>query len=225
MLMYAPEQEFSMLNTDQGRTALLTVMQQESMSVSTPAPITYFYCARSNAEPERAEPDEIFRSLLKQLLSHAGLDSMPSLSQAYKKREDEAEYDGGEIEKLSLEDCIVFILEYLRLGPVTIFVDALDECRPGTRVRLLRAFDQILNSSPNLVKLLVSSRDDTDLVLHLTGSPSVYICAENNNVDIELFIKTELDTRIGEKRLINGQVSPSLKSKIENALIGGAQGM
>ncbi len=58
-----------------GKTSLASAVVdsflQESPGQASPAPIAYFYCTKNSAEAERGDPDEIMRSILRQLtVSH-----------------------------------------------------------------------------------------------------------------------------------------------------------
>lgn len=46
---------------------VIELFKNESCMIRSTAPIAYFYCARNISEPQRADPDEIMRSILKQL--------------------------------------------------------------------------------------------------------------------------------------------------------------
>jgi len=197
------------------------------MSTNTAsAPTAYFYGARSRAEPERASPDEIMRSILKQLsCSKPNLPVREPVARKYKEMKEEADDDGCEPAKLTITECVRLILALLESNPATIIIDALDECDPSRRHELLLAFDKIIRDSANVVKIFVSSRDDHDIVCRLVNSPNVYIRASDNGEDIERFIRSEVDQSIIEKRLLSGNVSDELKSRIISVLIKGAQGM
>jgi hypothetical protein len=189
-----------------------------------PAPISYFYCARNAAEPERQDPDEIMRSILEQLSSsEADLPIRSPVIEAYKEKKREAK--GRSLEKLTLSETVKLILDLLDDNPATIVIDALDECDPARRDELLGALYMIIQESASLVKVFVSSRDDGDIVYRLAGSPNVFIQANDNKVDIEQFVRIKVAQAIKSKRLIKGGVSRQLESRIVKTLIDGAQGM
>lgn len=108
---------------------------------------------------------------------------------------------------------------------MVIVIDALDECEKSTRHLLLQVLQYILNNSVGQVKVFVTSRDDDDIVLHLDGSPNVYIKPNDNSNDINNFIETEIERCISEKKLLRGSVTPELKELIISTLIDGAHGM
>jgi len=166
------------------------------------------------------------RSILKQLsFSASDLPIRKPVAETYKDRKKEAEDDGTAIEALTIEECLRLILALLESDPATIIIDALDECDPYQRHKLLDALDRIIQESASLVKMFVSSRDDNDIVCQLTRSPNVFIRADDNGEDIKHFIDSEVDQSIRSKRLLSGEVSEELKSRIKITLTQGAQGM
>jgi hypothetical protein len=194
----------------------------EASNVKTPAPIAYFYCARDSAEPQRAEPDEILRSIARQLSSQA-VDE--PIRYPTKRRYDQLRKRSSQVPRLGPDDCLSLIVSLLDEIPATIVLDALDEVDAYRRHRLLEALDVIVQQSSNLVKIFVSSRDDGDIVCRLENSPNLYIQACDNVEDINRFIHLEVDTAISGKRLLHGQVSQSLKTQIVGTLEKGAEGM
>ena len=192
-----------------------------------PAPIGYFYCVRNTSEPERADPDEIMRSILKQLSSSTSdVAIREPVAAKYKELKLKADETGClEPSKLSITECEALILELLKSNPATIVIDALDECDPDRRHELLEALDNIIQQSSNVVNIFVSSRDDNDIVCQLEDSPNVIINATDNDKDIQRFVVSQIDQAIKKKRLLSGRVSDELKQQIINVLTAGAQGM
>ncbi len=139
-----------------------------------------------------------------------------------KRRADE---EGLEISSFDISETIDRIVEIASEMPVTIFIDALDECRPGQRHELLNALDILLDRSAHLVKVFVSSRDDIDIVLSLQKHPNIYINTNDNKDDIERFIKYEIQKAQSDRRLLKGTASPRLTSLITDHLTVKAGGM
>ncbi len=197
---------------------------EESSRITNPAPIAYFYCARNPAEPKRANPDEVMRSLLKQLASSGPHNAIRApVVQAFEKKAEEAEADNTDPIQLTASECVPVILEILDQDPATIVIDALDECDPASRHKLITAISLILKQSANLVKVIIASREDGDISCHLANSPNVYIRAEHNGEDIEHFIHHSLAHALETKRLLNGQMSNNLKTEVITALMEGAE--
>ena len=187
-----------------------------------PNPV-YFYCARNSAEPERANPEAILRSLVRQMsyLQPGGAILKPVQDQ-YDKRMNEGFADGP----LSIEDCEALILELTKHRPLTtIVIDALDECDSKKRGILLQTLSTIVHKSIGLVKLFVSSREDRDIVLQLVDYPNLAIQANHNQDDIVKFVDSEVDNMVKFKRLLSGKVEEALVTQIKKVLSEEAQGM
>jgi hypothetical protein len=186
-------------------------------------PLAYFYCARNPGEPERSNPTEIFRSLVRQLSClKPGLPIMAPITSRYRARE---ESNFG-LTALSLDECLQLILELGKIYPsIIIVIDALDECCSHTRLDLLEVLDDIIQRSASLVKVFVTSREDSDIVCRLETSPNLYIKASDNHKDIERFVPIEVDKSIKSRRLLRGNVSRELRELVVTTLIDGARGM
>lgn len=206
---------------------MIECINKERSNNRSPAPIAYFYCARNTSEPERADPDEIMRSILKQLSSSTSAVAVREpVAAKYKALKKEADETGcEEPSKLTITECKALVLELLSSNPATIIIDALDECDPARRYELLEVLDNIIQQSSNVVNIFVSSRDDNDIVCRLENSPNVIINATDNGKDIQRFIVSQVDQSIKNKRLLSGRVSGELKQQIINVLTEGAQGM
>jgi hypothetical protein len=201
-------------------------LQQQCPSNLNSAPLAYFYCSRNSQEQFRANPIIILRSILKQLsfIRSQGVIFEP-VRAFYQQRELEEIEVGCTPSELTLDETTDLILDLLRNNPATIVIDALDECDPLRRNDLLYALDRIIQESSSLVRVLVSSRDDNDIVVHLEQSPNIYIAAHNNFEDIKAFALKELTASILRRKILSGNVSPRLRDLILAALLEGAQGM
>lgn len=202
-------------------------LRKQKATNEASAPIAYFYCARNTAEPERANPDEIMRSILKQLSSSkASLPVREPVATTYKTLKEKADDSGLEQPaKLTVEECEDLVLGLLETNPATIVIDALDECDPDRRYELLLALDKIIQKSASIVKVFVSSRDDNDIVCRLKNSPNVIIRASDNHNDIQRFIGSLVAQSINNKRLLSGRASKVLENRIVTVLEEGAKGM
>ena len=208
------------------RYSVIENLRQEGSIISAPAPIAYFYCARNKAEPLRADPIEVLRSILRQLCSSkANLPIRLPIVKEFKLRKEAADEDGSDPSRLNIMECVNLILAVLEKDPATIIIDALDECDSVRRNELLEALDEIIQKSPSLVQVFVSSRDSGDIVTRLTHSPNIYISIDDNKDDIKRFIDDKVSLSIKRKNLLNGRVPVSLKNQIILSLEKGAQGM
>ncbi|KAH0556821.1 hypothetical protein GP486_005389 [Trichoglossum hirsutum] len=204
-----------------GKTKLMSTFIEDLLSnPQDKCCLAYFYCARNTSEPERSNPEDIIRSIVRQMSS---LPEVPiPVAEIYEDRK-KNHFAAG---PLSLEESTDIIIklaaDYIC---TTIAIDALDECDKNTRHRLLKTLDIIVQRSPSLVKIFVSSRDDQDIVLHLGSSPNLYIKASDNARDIQRYVETEVERAIENKRLLGGQVSKDLRKEIIGTLTKQAQGM
>ena len=149
------------------RSTVINTMLTEDLDSNTSS-TAFFYCARSTAEPERAKPAEIMGALLRQLAgSKTDLPIKVPVAKEYEMRRRKAEQDCSMLKKLTVQDCTRLIVELTKDQSATIILDALDECEENTRHELLEAFDEIVCNSGEVVKVLVSSRDDIDIVSSL----------------------------------------------------------
>lgn len=106
----------------------------------------------------------------------------------------------------------------------SIVIDALDECDPQERRKFLDSLRTIIKTS-RLVKIFVSSRDDSDIVRRLDGVPNLWIEVRDNEDDIQRFVQKEVTRCIESKDLLNGKVTEELKGEIIMSLANKAQGM
>ncbi len=189
---------------------------------SNPCPI-YFYCTRNPAEPERATPNAILRSLVRQLACST---SDETIVEPVKKLYQSRGQNGFAAGPLSLEESTTLIIKLSQNRPLTtIIIDALDECDFSSRGHLLDALSRILQDSCSLVKILVSSRADADIVCHFSDCPNLQIEASQNQKDIEHYVNIEVDSLINRKKLLYGKIPEELKQTIKRVLREQAQGM
>ena len=166
------------------------------------------------------------RAILKQLsCQDSNKPIRPSVVREFEARRLDAEEDGLEPTKLSAKVSTDLILSIVEDCPAVIIIDALDECQPTRRYEILNALETIRTQSSNVVKILVSSRDDADLKARLKMFPNIEIRASDNVNDVQRFISHEIDTAVREHRLLSGNVSQGLKDKLQRRLKEGARGM
>lgn len=203
---------------------VIEYLKAQHVETKTPTALAYFYCARSANEPERSDPNEIMRSILEQLSSMSkDLPIREPVILAYNGKEMESE--GRNLERLDLDESVAVALSLLESDPATIVIDGLDECSPTRRQDFLNALEVIISCSNNVVKILVSSRDDHDLVQRLEKTPNLYVNAGDNGSDIQNFIVVRVDEAISQGRLLCGKVSRNLRETIVETLSKKAEGM
>jgi len=207
-----------------GKTKLTSMVLERLLNppIEEKRAVAYFYCNRN--EPKRQNSEIILRTIIQQLSVRGSTGSLPRCVMAkYKERNK----DGIESGPPGFKDCLSLLIELLDIrSRTTIVIDGLDEIDSKMqRQDFLQALKQIVNLSSSLVKLFVSSRDDTDITLALDSVPNLYIHAKDNKDDIERFIKQEVEKSIEQKKLLRGEVSNELRERIVEALIDKASGM
>ena len=204
------------------RSVFVEEQLNDATRESNPCPI-YFYCTRNPAEPERASPDTILSSLARQL---ANLTSGGPILEPVRKLYKSREQNGFAAGPLMLEESTALIIQLSQDRPLTtIIIDALDECDFSSRGDLLDALSRILQDSCGLVKILVSSRADADIVCHFSDCLNLQMGASQNQEDVEYYVDFEVERLIKRKKLLYGNVSLELKQIIRVVLREQAQGM
>jgi transcription termination factor NusB len=222
-----------------GKTSLvaLAIQRERKRLTDTKAQLAFFYCQRSSAEPQRSKQRELLCSLLRQLAfdKNGGLKE-PVRTLDEKKKKDAA-LAQHEVQMFTDEEVITLLVKLFKMRNTTIMIDALDEMVRDERPTLYEVFDNISerlrdsNSTDNrhaVLRLLVSSRNDRDIVLKLSSYRNVCIGVEKNREDIREFVKRELKKSIRGYQLLvdtpEDQQQAILES-IERTLVAKAQGM
>ncbi|TGO55838.1 hypothetical protein BOTNAR_0236g00050 [Botryotinia narcissicola] len=210
-------------------SAVIESLCQESSSMGTAALVAYFYCSRNTAEPERANPEEVLRSILEQISSNtAELPIRKPVVEVYKNLKKENRGLSPQ-ERLSLDETTEVLLKILQVDPFCVVIDALDECDPSERYSVIESLKTIIDESANVVKVFISSRRDNDIVSQFEESPCISIQPSHISKDIEDYVRKEVSEAMEKKRIVKGKLLPEEKKKIEqqitHVLIDGSQGM
>lgn len=187
-------------------------------------PPVYFYCSRNPGESDRSNPQKILASIARQLSSlDKGKPLLAETIEAFQDFQDESPDDEALIYR-DIEKLINNLATYY--PTITIVLDALDECDPGQRRHLLTTLQDLLTSSPTLVKIFVSSRDDQDIVYRLNGYPNLAISSTRNHEDIVRFVNTETQSLIKTGNLLRSSPrKEELQAMIIDAVTARADGM
>ncbi|KAL8753191.1 MAG: hypothetical protein Q9184_005493 [Pyrenodesmia sp. 2 TL-2023] len=205
-------------------SAIVDYTLRRSSSQAYPALLAYVYCSKNASELARSDPQEIMRSIVRQLgvASGARKTIHRAIVNEYEQRETEAQNQGFDVARLSLQDCIKLILHITESDPATIVLDALDEVRPNSRYGLLESLQQIVRDSVNVVKILATSRDDDQILSLLTNATKMRVEAEYNRADVERFVHDQVNLAIKHRRLLGGHVSSKLRADLSKALMDAA---
>ncbi|GLA79038.1 hypothetical protein AtubIFM55763_001452 [Aspergillus tubingensis] len=110
-----------------------------------------------------ADPEDVLRSLTRQF---AIVDKAPhtvhgQVALEYRRKEAEVKLDGFELPSLGGRECTDLILNVLCANPAVIVVDGVDEIENSRRFELIDALDRIRRESASVVKIFISSRDNS----------------------------------------------------------------
>lgn len=211
-----------------GKTSLASAVVdsflKESSKQTCPAPTAYFYCAKNASEPERADPDEIMRSIVRQLTLTSPTQRLvhEALLIEYGRREAEAKIDGFDLPRLRIDECVRLILNVTGSNPAAIVVDALDEIQEERRHELVVALKHIIRESGSVVKIFITSRDNNNVMALLSDAPKIRIHDHDNRADMELFVHHHVTLAVRGCNLLDGDVSVGLQEDLVHALLDGA---
>jgi hypothetical protein len=194
--------------------------------------VAYFYCIRDAQHTKNADPEEILRAILKQLVILLPIQCSAPVKAKY-ETEKKSGGDHGSIRRLTFEECANFILELGTSHPITIVIDALDECREiaprssqsshTDRQDLLNRLQGMIAAKPGNFKVFLSSRDDDDIRDHLQSYPNITINASKNGKDIQRYIESEVDKLIAKRSYLRND--ENLRAEIITAIGDRADGM
>ncbi|KAM0412045.1 hypothetical protein ACHAPD_008700 [Fusarium lateritium] len=149
--------------------------------------VAYFYCKRD--EPNRRNPQDILRSILRQLSTPVREVENGKIHQALKGLPDRLETNGMTFDIPTCQNLIETLIgDYSR---TTIILDALDECDRDSRVELMKAVSGLLKGSSK-IRVFISSRTDDDIRRNFQDKPIIEIQATDNEADISSFVQDEL---------------------------------
>ncbi|KAL9045134.1 MAG: hypothetical protein Q9214_001784, partial [Letrouitia sp. 1 TL-2023] len=201
------------------------MLQQHDENPNCAVPLAFFYCSRKGTDSRTTNPTEVLRAILRQLTgTRAQLPLRGSAAHEYKSRKVQADNIGACIQPLDIDEAVTQILTITSEDPITIVIDALDEL-DRDRGDLLNAFDEIVQSSSNLVKIFVSSRNDEDISDRYRCRANIEIDENCNRDDMNNFIHSSIDKAIKNKKMLQGKVSSELKSDIIRTLTEKSQGI
>ena len=189
--------------------------------------LAIFYCSNDKAKTgriesfSRADPEEALRSIVSQLCTKRSQEVAPILVNKY-----DASGPGSDSQmRLDYSDCVDVLVEFSKLMPFTIILDAFDECDQDKGPILIKHLNEVVRQSKNHIKIFISTRSFPAIEKDLKAGPSIEVTPERNKDDVREFIETTLDERIKDKELLGGDVERDLKEKIRDTLTSRARNM
>lgn len=162
----------------------------------------------------------ILSSFVRQLSTPRNNDVIPRCTvQMYNRKRQRAFASG----KLGLEESQTLLADLFQIYPqITLVVDALDECDKWTRLDFIDKLNKLIVESSKPVKILISSRRDTDIQRCFEGGPNLEIRAIDNRDDITTFVDHEITTN---GKYWQVEISVELKELICSTLVEMSGGM
>ena len=213
-----------------GKTRLATIVIESLMirqrDTQNPAPLAYFYCSRDQAEPERAKSRHILQTLVKQLSQNSSNGNLfrPTWN-AFDRKVTEAARYGLKPSALEAEECASLLHELAVASPLTMIIDAVDECHPAERRTIFKIFQDLVATSANVVKIFLTSREEDDIAIALDQSLGLRITEDDNSTDIASFVQTRVHEAIRDRRLLPGIDPSKFQQKVIDTLLAKSQGM
>jgi hypothetical protein len=172
--------------------------------------VVYFYFDFN--DQTKQEVAGFLRSILAQLTSR-DLNSFATAEWLY------SQADSGK-EQASRDDLCVALLSMLKQRQVYLIVDALDEC--CQRDEMLDILLRISTECSEMTNILITSREERDIILVLDKIASKNVQIQNTLVDAD--IRTYVASCLTNNRKLRTWPEPT-KKEIEDAMAKGAQGM
>ncbi|KAF2489858.1 hypothetical protein BU16DRAFT_566956 [Lophium mytilinum] len=198
-----------------GKTNVVANAIEELKAMPEDERLAYFYC--NNAEESRRDPASVLNSLLRQLsISRSGHAIQRVILEAYTKRKDrdavECSQSGPRMEET--QELLSHVIN--TFSTVTLILDALDECEQESRLKIMRVLDALANGSTRPLKILIASRENTDIQIRLGRTGNIGISAKDNKNDIATFLDEVMDKSDEEWQKI---VAGSLRNDIKDTII------
>ncbi|KAK1498735.1 hypothetical protein CABS01_10510 [Colletotrichum abscissum] len=208
-----------------GKTKLCSVVIDSIKAIKAESAelLAFFYCARDPREPLRGQCKAAVQSLLRQAVAMSPNRTVPkAVKTMYEKIQDE----GFEEREWSLKECKDTLIHVMDIYPsLTIVIDALDECDEDERMDLLVSLKEVRDKSANLVKILISSRDDVDIISSLADTSDIRVSAAHNSVDINRFVDERVSALMDSRENLYGPGLPGLRQDVASVLSEKAEGM
>lgn len=214
--------------TGSGKSMLCSMIVDSLLSIAnnhpSAAPFGYIYCANPDSERIRRSADDVMRSILSQLaLDRTDRRKVKDfLCSEYERQIARASVDGMDLPKLKTEDCVRLILDLAEQDPLTIIVDAIDTVKENERHALISALKRIVLEADNVVKIFITSRSSNLKTIAPAADKQLQITSHETQQDMNTFVNHSIDSAITSKLLLDGEVSPALRSILLQTLIEGA---
>ncbi|SCO58272.1 related to ankyrin 1 [Fusarium fujikuroi] len=209
--------------TGSGKTSLFSVIVDSLRATwaSQPesTPFAYFYCLKSESEPERSSADGSLHSILRQLaITETQSDVRDFFYSDFQRRSRSALLQGLDLPKMSRKECVDRIVQVANEDPITILLDGVEQVEDESSDILLQCLSDIISRAENVVKVLNTSRNSLDILSSLPTAKEIIVTADLVHDDMAQFIIQKID----DTKLISGRLSPDKRSCLTKELLEGA---
>ena len=132
-------------NPGAGKTKLVASVIDElnaTKTTNSPFELAYFYCKRDTAEPLRSDPDEVLRSLVRQIASQDAV-FRKVVYEEYSARLNKNQNQTKPPTPLTADEAVDILSQFRTKSTVIVIIDALDECARKRRKDLLKALTKL----------------------------------------------------------------------------------
>ena len=177
-------------------------------------PIIYYYC--DYADVRTLHTEHIFEAILKQLLIKA---LVPEDVECQLKQSFVDEVRTAGTKQLQENICSAIAA----CSRICIIVDGLDECEKAATREVIALLEYLLTLDITIIKVLVSCREDDQILTSLDAYPRIQLSESMLATDIEAFIMGSVRSKIHDRELrVN---DPTLEHEIVSELVTKAHGM
>jgi len=106
----------------------------------------------------------------------------------------------------------------------TILVDAVDEIFPDRRDQFLEVLQNLMQDDNIMVKIWISSREETDIRLAFIQVEEVVIYRQHQG-EIRTYVEREITKLVQKKTLLRGEVDDNFKRQIVDKISEKSEGM
>lgn len=121
--------------------------------------------------------------------------------------------DGIDPLPLTVDECIQMLLALTVDCPATIIIDGLDEL-VRNQLDILTNLRTLASESSSLVKIMISSREDTHIAQELHDALSLPVTVCENSEDIKVFVQHSVSSAITNRKLLGGSFSSALDAAL-----------
>ncbi|RSL69555.1 hypothetical protein CEP53_002179 [Fusarium sp. AF-6] len=197
-----------------GKSSLFSVVVDQLLQQGSA--VAFYYCSSSPSEPDRASPDAILRSILRQLAVDQEKRTVdPIIWLEYQKVAD-ALTSRSKLGRLGTHGCVELLLKLTIRRATYLVLDAIDELQEADRFELMQAFQRIIDESTGLVKVLITSRNDAQIDSLLQSASTISISPAENQRDVEAFVATQLERIYNRFLWVQLQIEVLCRKKTEH---------